>query len=73
MNKYNTKQKCDICGKKFKYKEVYVACLTDEGGKFNECMKCAEKYTDVEPRENIVWAAIEHGVGYLSFNESDIN
>jgi len=50
--------KCDICNRKFKYKEVYISAVIDGELTINECLNCAEEHEDDNEHEGVQWAVL---------------
>ena len=58
---------CDLCNRKFKWGEVYVAYLNDNGTRMNFCLKCSEKPPDRKKRKGVHWGVLKNGISDLEY------
>jgi uncharacterized protein YlaI len=54
--------KCFLCDREFKWKEVVICYLNNNGTRLDFCMDCSERWKDENKRDGVKWGVYQYGV-----------
>jgi len=62
-----TEDKCILCHKRFRWKEVVISYLGKDGDRLDFCLECAEETPDNKKRKGVKWGVHQHGISEITY------